>query len=43
MSALRDDLKKFAEPGLLIALVVLFALLAFSDVAIWLAYKIDSP
>jgi hypothetical protein len=43
MSALRDEFRKFAEPGLLIALAALLALLAVADLAIWLAYSIDTP
>jgi hypothetical protein len=43
MSILGSDFRKFAQPGLLIALAVLFALLAMSDLAIWFAYRLDAP
>lgn len=43
MRALSDDFRKFTEPGLLVSLAVLLVLLAASDLAIWLAYTMDTP
>ena len=43
MSVLRGDFRKFTEPGLLVALAALLALLALSDLAIWLATRLDTP
>jgi hypothetical protein len=43
MSVLGDDFRKLTEPGLLVSLAVLLVLLAASDLAIWLAYSMDTP